>query len=200
MSLSHQPKLARMRLFLALNLPPSVREGIHADAEPLRAVTTGIRWTAASALHVTLKFLGEQDERLVDALRQSVELVAARHSPVTVEMTRVGAFPNFRRPRVVWVGMTGERALQALARDVDQTLAPLGIPPESRAFQAHLTLGRVRGELSAQEADAVAKAADTVRTSRGFVVQTVDLMRSELGPGGSRYTLLTGAPLHVRGT
>jgi RNA 2',3'-cyclic 3'-phosphodiesterase len=199
-SLSNPAKTPRMRLFVALNLPPSVRESIHADVEPLRTATTGIRWTAASALHVTLKFLGEQDERLVDPLRDALETVAARHSPVAVETTRVGAFPNFRRPRVVWVGMTAEKVLQALARDVDQTLAPLGFPPESRAFQAHLTLGRVRGELNAQEAAAVAKAADAVRTSRGFAVQTVDLMRSELGPGGSRYSLLTAAPLHARGT
>jgi 2'-5' RNA ligase len=151
-------------------------------------------------LHVTLKFLGEQDERLVGRLREALERVAARHSPVTVETTRVGAFPNFRRPRVVWVGMTGEKPLQALARDVDETLAPLGIPPESRAFQAHVTLGRARGELSPQEAAAIAKAGEAVRTTRGFAVQTVDLMRSELGPGGSRYSLLTAAPLHARGT
>ena len=200
MSPSNQAKTARMRLFVALNLPLSVREGIHADAEPLRAASTGIRWTAASALHVTLKFLGEQDERLVDALREALATVAERHSPVTVETTHLGAFPNFRRPRVVWVGMTGEKVLQALARDVDQTLAPLGIPPESRAFRAHLTLGRVRGELNPREAAAIAKAADAVHTSRGFAVQTVDLMRSELGAGGSRYSLLTAAPLHARGT
>jgi 2'-5' RNA ligase len=189
-----------MRLFVAINLPATVREAVHADAAPLRAATSGIRWVAESALHVTLKFLGEQDDTLVDALRTSVEAVAARYATLSVETTGIGAFPNFRRPRVVWVGMTGKQALQAIARDIDRTLVPLGIPPESRAFQAHLTLGRVRTELEAREAAALAAVAETVRTSRGFAVRTVDLMRSELGPGGSRYSVIVAAPLHARGS
>lgn len=189
-----------MRLFIAVNLPPAVRDAIYADAEPLRAATNAVRWVAPSALHVTLKFLGEQDESLVDPLRGAIESVARRHAPVSVETMEVGAFPNFRRPRVVWVGMTGERALQSLAGDIDRALTALGIPAESRQFRAHLTLGRVKSELQAAEATAVAAAAKTYRGSRGFAVQTVDLMRSELGPGGSRYSVVAAVPLHARGT
>jgi RNA 2',3'-cyclic 3'-phosphodiesterase len=190
-----------MRLFIAINLPPEVREGIHADVEPLRAAAAnGIRWVASSALHVTLKFLGEQDDRLVDDLRRALDSVGNRHAPVSVETTGVGAFPNFRRPRVVWVGMTGEHALRALARDVDQVLAPLGIPTETRPFQSHLTLGRVKTELHPRDAATVATAAATCRVSRSFTVQAVDLMRSELGPGGSRYSVVAAVPLHARGT
>ena len=54
-----------MRLFIAVNIPPVVREAIHADAEPLRAATSAVRWVSPSNLHVTLKFLGDQDESLV---------------------------------------------------------------------------------------------------------------------------------------
>jgi 2'-5' RNA ligase len=189
-----------MRLFIAVNLPSALRGAIFADAEPLRAATTAIRWVSPAALHVTLKFLGEQDESLVVRLRGALESVATAHARIAGKTTDVGAFPNFRRPRVVWVGMTAERALHSLAGDIDRALTPFGIPRETRAFQAHLTLGRVKGELGPAEATALAAAARSWRGSREFAVETVDLMQSELGPGGSRYSVLVAAPLHARGT
>jgi 2'-5' RNA ligase len=172
-----------MRLFIAVNLPAALRDAIYADAESLRAATTAIRWVSPAALHVTLKFLGEQDESLVTPLRDALESVASSHAAISASTTDVGAFPNFRRPRVVWVGMTGERALQSLASDIDRVLAPLGMAREARAFQAHLTLGRVKGELAPAQATTLAAAAKSVRGSRELAVQTVDLMQSELGPG-----------------
>jgi 2'-5' RNA ligase len=123
-----------------------------------------------------------------------------RDASVAVETTDIGAFPNFRRPRVVWVGMTGERALQSLAGDIDRALTLLGIPAETRPFQAHLTLGRVKSELPPADATNLAAAAKASHGARGFAVQTVDLMRSELGPGGSRYSVMAAVPLHARGT
>ncbi|HEX5072749.1 MAG TPA: RNA 2',3'-cyclic phosphodiesterase [Gemmatimonadaceae bacterium] len=188
-----------MRLFIAANFPAAVRDAIYADAAPLRAATTGVRWVSPAALHVTLKFLGEQDESVVVRLREALESVVPTHAAISARTTDVGAFPNFRRPRVVWVGMTSERALQSLASDIDTALTPLGIPREARAFRAHLTLGRVKGELGAAEATALAAAAKSCRGSRGLAVQTVDLMQSELGPAGSRYSVLAAVPLHPRG-
>ena len=189
-----------MRLFLAINVPPETRDAIYADAEPLRAATRGVRWVTSSALHITLKFLGEQDDRLIDDIHSALRPIGNAHASVTVTTTDVGAFPNFRRPRVVWLGMTGEAAMRTLARDIDRALVPLGIPAEARAFQAHLTLGRVKSELDAREATALAAAAGTPLTSRTVPVQAVDLMRSELGPGGSRYSVVASVPLHTRGT
>ena len=189
-----------MRLFLAINLPAETRDAIYADAESLRASTRGVRWVASSALHITVKFLGEHDERFVDDIHAVLAPVGTTHAPVTVTTTGVGAFPNFRRPRVVWLGMTGEAAMRALVHDVQRALLPLGIPAEPRPFQAHLTLGRVKGELAPREATALAMAAVGPRVPRSFPVQAVDLMRSELGPGGSRYSVMASVSLHARGT
>jgi 2'-5' RNA ligase len=182
-----------MRLFIAVNFPAAVRDAIYADAEPLRAATTAVRWVSAAALHVTLKFLGDQDASLVTPLRDVLESVVPNHAAIAARTTDIGAFPNFRHPRVVWVGMTSERPLQVLAADIDQALTPLGIAREARAFQAHLTLGRVK-------ATALAAAAKSNGCSRELAVKTVDLMQSELGPGGSRYSVLAAVPLHARGT
>jgi 2'-5' RNA ligase len=189
-----------MRLFVAINLPSDTRESLYADAAHLRAATTTVRWTAAASLHVTLKFLGEQDEARVADLTRALVSVAAKHGSIEAQTTSLGAFPNFRRPRVVWVGMTGETELRALARDIDAALGPLGLAPESREFRAHLTLGRVKGEVSAAESAALSSAARQALPAREVSVRTIDLMRSELGPGGSRYSVLAAVPLHVRGS
>ena len=189
-----------MRLFVAGNLPPATRDAIHDDAAPLRQATSAVKWVAASALHITLKFLGEQDEQAVGDLTRALEHVGYAHPPLHIRFTEAGAFPNFRRPRVVWVGMTCQDALRALASDIDAALRPMGIAPETRPFQAHLTLGRVRGEMTHAEAATLADAARTFRPMGGFALQTVDLMRSELGPGGSRYSVMAAVPLHARGT
>lgn len=185
-----------MRLFVAINLPAETRDAIYADAEGLRSATTGIRWTAAPSLHVTLKFLGEQPEAVVPDLRAAMEAVAAKHHTLDVRTTTFGAFPNFRRPRVVWVAMTGEIELRALVNDLGRAFVPYGIQAESREFQAHLTLGRVKGELSAAESAGLSAAARQAASGRSVPVRTIDLMRSELGPGGSRYSILAAVPLN----
>lgn len=189
-----------MRLFIAANLPPTVRDAVFGDVAPLRAATDAVRWTGAPALHVTLKFLGERTDGKVEPLGTVLVAVASQHEPFEVELTEIGAFPNFRRPRVVWLGMTGEATFRALAGDLDRALVPLGFEAERRPFQAHLTLGRVKRDMTAAERVALAKAAAVGRPRRGFAVHAVDLMRSEPGPGGSRYTVVAAAPLHARGT
>lgn len=189
-----------MRTFVAINLPAEVREAIYDDTAHLRAATDAVRWVAAGSLHATLKFIGELSDLAVDDVRSALEGVASAHAPVSVATTQLGAFPNFRRPRVVWVGMTGEAELRALARDVDASLAPLGVARDARPFQAHLTLGRVKGDLSPANAKGLSDAAAVVPPRRTFVVRTIDLMKSELGRGGSRYSVLAAVPLHARGT
>jgi RNA 2',3'-cyclic 3'-phosphodiesterase len=189
-----------MRLFVAVNLPEPVRNQLYADTAALRATTDRVRWVAAPSLHVTLKFLGQQDDQRVGDLERALALVAGRHPPIDVRTGEVGAFPNFRRPRVVWVGMTGAAALTALAEDIDRTLAGLGVPTETRPFRAHLTLGRVKEEIKPAEARVLETAGSAPIAPRGFSIRTVDLMQSELGPGGSRYSVVAAVPLHARGT
>ena len=190
-----------MRLFVAINIPEAVRNTIHADVAGLRAAAPRVKWVQTASLHVTLKFLGQQDDRLVADFERGLARIAANHPRLDVQTREVGAFPNFRRPRVVWVGMTGADALSALARDIDRLFESFGIPSESRPFRAHLTLGRVKDEMKPAEARALEAAASVAAgPPREFAIRTIDLMQSELGPGGSRYSVLAAGPLHARGT
>ncbi|HJU90695.1 MAG TPA: RNA 2',3'-cyclic phosphodiesterase [Gemmatimonadaceae bacterium] len=184
-----------MRLFLAINLPLADRKAIHAAATPLRAVSDAISWVPADRLHLTLKFLGEQRDDEHARIAAALGGVVSRHRTFAVDMSGVGAFPNFRKPHIVWIGVTDDPKLELLHNDVEAACADLGHEVDGRAFRAHLTLGRVRRPIPAEEARALAAAARAVRYRGTMVVQSVDVMQSEMGKGGSRYTVRSALPL-----
>jgi 2'-5' RNA ligase len=185
-----------VRLFVAINLPDALRQAAFDASAPLReAVPRGVGWVVPERLHLTVKFLGEQPESVVDPLAAALAEVAALHSQLSLELEGVGAFPNFRRPRVVWLGVRPDPKLELLHHDVEVGCAGLGFEVEGRAFRPHLTLGRVRLGLTAESGRSLAAAARTVHFRERASVPSLDLMRSELAPGGSRYTVLARAML-----
>src|SRR5262245_37238500 len=94
-----------MRLFLALNLPPELRRDIVNATDGLREGAPDLSWVKEPLLHLTLKFLGEQPEEIVDRFREVLPAIGARHREPMVQIGGIGAFPNFRRARVVWLGV-----------------------------------------------------------------------------------------------
>ncbi len=132
-----------MRLFFALELPPSLRAALAAAQETLRAAGPArVTWCTDAQLHLTLAFLGDVDDPApwVEAARG----VAAAHAGLTLAPGPFGTFGQ--PPRVVWAGLAGPGvdALRRLVVDLERALAPLGHAPEARGFAAHVTLGRVR--------------------------------------------------------
>jgi 2'-5' RNA ligase len=184
-----------VRLFLAINFPASLREAMHEATTPLREAAPGVGWTRPEALHLTTKFLGECAEEVVGPLTAGLAQSVARHQSVPVVVGGIGAFPNFRRPRVVWMGIDGRGGLELLQHDVELACAKLGFEPEGRPFRPHVTLGRVRERSGEGEARELARVARTVVFRENALVTSVDLMVSQLSRGGSRYTLLASAPL-----
>ena len=185
-----------IRLFFALNLPPESRDRIAAGSEALREAAPSIAWVRTPLLHLTLKFLGAQQEEMVGHLADLAARVAADAGPLRFTLARYGAFPNLQRPRVVWLGITqGADAIGEVAAALDQGCGELGIARESRPFKAHLTLGRVKKELSNAERLSLATAAARASREESVVVSCIDLMRSDQGPSGSRYTVVASAAL-----
>jgi RNA 2',3'-cyclic 3'-phosphodiesterase len=184
-----------MRLFLALNLPPGERARLHRAAAPLREAGLPVRWVAADALHVTVRFLGEVADAALPGVTRAAEQAAARSEAFTLALAGLGAFPGLRRPRILWVGAAAPPALAALHGALGRALEPLGWPPEERPFHPHVTLGRVRDG---------ARAADCARLdtlAAGFAYEarvaagTLDLMRSRLAPAGAQYDVVARLPL-----
>jgi 2'-5' RNA ligase len=155
-------------------------------------MASDVAWVAEANLHVTLKFLGPTDDARVPAVAAALGEAARGAAAHELRVRDLGAFPSPGRPRVVWAGLEAAAPLAALAAAVDDALAALGIPRESRPFAAHVTLGRVR-EPRRQPALAAALARPV--DFGPLPVRRVSLMRSDLHPRGARYTELTSIAL-----
>jgi RNA 2',3'-cyclic 3'-phosphodiesterase len=178
-----------MRLFVAVNLPAEIRERLATVQDRLRHIQADVSWVRPENLHVTLKFLGETEEKRLPSIRLALAEVSRAVSPFSMEVVGVGSFGG-RVPRVIWVGVQdGAQSLVDLARQVENALARLGFPKEKREFTAHLTLGRVRSPRNAEGLLA------GLQEGRGeefgtFAARAFELMQSELRPSGSIYTVL----------
>jgi RNA 2',3'-cyclic 3'-phosphodiesterase len=186
-----------MRCFVAIDLPPEVRDALGATAERLRAAApqADVRWTAATAMHLTLAFLGEVAEERVTSIRDALAGVTSSTPPIALVCGTLGTFPGAARPRVVWAGIVdGLRELGLLASGVADALEPLGFAPERRPFRGHVTLGRVRSRRGfsplARELDAAARV-----TFGRWTASHVVLYRSHLRRTGSVYEALAVLPL-----
>jgi RNA 2',3'-cyclic 3'-phosphodiesterase len=176
-----------VRLFVALNFPPSLRHDLWQAAAPLRARAFPVRWVPVDAMHLTVKFLGDVSADRVPAINAALAQTAAGARAVVLEVTGFGVFPNAEAPRVVWVGLVPDPALELLHHDAERVFAPLGFPPEGRPFLPHVTLGRATR--TARPRDFVGLSDVLVGLSyEGTVrVESVELMESRAGPGGVTY-------------
>lgn len=174
-----------MRLFVAVNLPGSVRHALGRATAALRSQRFPIKWVDPDNVHLTLKFLGDVEDgreaEILDGLGSSCD--GARQFVLPVG--GFGAFPSARRPRVVWVGCETVPALELLQHQVERAMAELGFPLEGRPFRPHLTLGRARGR--PQEMPGLAPTLDELAFHDEFLVESVDLMQSTLTAAGARY-------------
>jgi 2'-5' RNA ligase len=184
-----------MRLFLAVELEPELRRLLHEATAPLRALLPEAAWVAEGRLHLTLKFLGEQPDTLVPQLTTAMNEIAERHWPVAMRLRAVGAFPNLRRPRVVWVGIEPEPKLELLQHDVEERCAALGLEVEGKPFRPHLTIGRLRGTENREGLRQLARTAREIRFRAETDVLAIALMQSTLTPSGPRYERLAEARL-----
>lgn len=185
-----------MRLFLAINFDPEVRHAIAEASAPLRAAAPELSWIREPQIHLTVKFLGDQPEEIVSRITDAMTVVAARNRVVDVEIGGVGAFPNFRRPRVVWIGVSPEPKLELLHHDVESACESLGLPLDGKPFRPHLTLARVKPRVADKDTmRSLARLAKSISYVEEVVISSIDLMESELTTVGTRYRLLSSSPL-----
>ena len=184
-----------MRLFVALLLDAEMHAALAQVQADLRGLDSGdqVRWVEVPGIHLTLKFLGETHRARAAAVKARVGGAVDGRGAPRLALGGLGAFPNRRQPRVLWVGLTEEsEMLLPLQRAVEAAVADLGWERERRAFQPHLTLGRVResrpGRLPSPLLQALARPLPFPAAARPL--RRVVLMRSHLSPHGARYEVL----------
>jgi 2'-5' RNA ligase len=184
-----------MRIFLAINPPNDVRHRVWEATAPLREAVPSVGWVAEPKIHLTLKFIGEMPEAGIEPLASAMTSIARTHAAPVVHLETVGAFPNFRRPRVIWMGIEQEPRLELLHHDVEVASDKLGHELDGRAYRPHLTLGRVRRPLEDEELKLLRTTAKRIRFTDQFFARAIDIMQSVPGPGGSTYSTVASAPM-----
>src|SRR5712691_4395077 len=195
-----------LRAFIAIKLSDELKRHIGSVQAEMKREVSGlgrgskgvkIGWAQPEGIHLTLKFLGDIQEAQVEALRGVLFKAAASARPFTLEARGLGAFPNPRAPRVIWLGLHGSNddmeEMQRLQAAVEDGAAGLGFPKEARAFTPHLTLARIRDRVEAGTLEPILTAQQN-RVVGGFTLSSVELIKSELRPSGAVYTTLVEVP------
>ena len=196
-----------MRLFLALDIDDDIRERITRFVDGVRNFAPDARWMQPESLHVTLKFIGEQPESVMENIKRAMATVSA--GTTQIDFRGYGFFPTSKSARVFWIGMASGPELVALAAAIDDTMPSLGIPKEDRPFSPHLTLARGRGASGSprisskdgpsrtfqrlqEKLSALSVPEFGTMTPREFF-----LYQSHLSPKGSKYTKLASFSLQL---
>ena len=183
-----------MRSFIAIKLPERVKSAISELQQEFKKCKADIRWVKPENIHLTLKFLGDTDEKSLDSIVEELKAACSGYGRFDLETRSVGVFPDIRAPRVLWVGISDNDSLTGLQKSIEDGLAKLGFSPEKRRFRPHLTLGRFRS-FSGKEGlyDKVEEHKDI---SLGSIdVKSIFLIKSELTPSGAEYTKIAGIDL-----
>lgn len=180
--------MSDIRVFVSIPVP---------DTRPLAPLSEeisrvrNVRASPASQMHITLSFIGDVDESRIDEIAGCVISAAEGVGPFEISVTSVGAFPDRRRPSVVWVGAEPADTLTTLAHRLGSNLDAAGIGRDRKPFRSHITVGRCRGPADLSET--FARHEDEKFLT--FTCDSVLVMRSVLGPGGAKHSILRRVPL-----
>jgi len=188
-----------LRSFVAVEIPAEIQNALASSSAPLQTALPKplVRWVAPQNVHLTLKFLGDVSPANLERLAEALKVEAAEHETFTISVSGLGAFPNPRRARIIWIGLDAPAALLALLRGVEAVTSRLGYASEERPFSPHLTIGRVRQNVSGADLQQVRYALEgtSIGALGTFRVDAVHIFKSDLKPGGSVYTHLYTLPM-----
>lgn len=183
-----------MRSFIAIELPDTVKSALLSLQQELKTCGADVRWVRPEGIHLTLKFLGDIEDKILDSIVETLKGTCRKFQKFSCEVRGVGVFPGARAPWVLWTGIAGHDTLSLMQQDIDIGMSSLGFERENRKFTPHLTLGRFR---SSEGKMALLDRMEAYKElNLGIInVNHISLMRSELGPAGAKYTRIAEIPL-----
>jgi RNA 2',3'-cyclic 3'-phosphodiesterase len=179
-----------MRAFIAIELPKDVKVELAKLQDELKKSGADVKWVEPDNIHLTLKFLGEIDDKKLDGTYKAMEDAAKEKKLFRMRISSLGAFPKINFPRVIWVGVDkGDAQAKEIAKQLEEKIQKIGIPKEDRPFSSHITIGRLR---SGQNKDKLVEELNKLAGTYGkealeFDVQKITLFKSTLTPKGPIY-------------
>jgi len=191
--------MSLLRAFIAVEIPSEIHQAIDKETAQIQATLNPaiVRWVPASNIHLTLKFLGDISPANLEMLAQMLTVEVSQHQAFEIKFGGLGAFPNPKRPRVIWIGIQAPAGLEALQHGIEAAAATLGYPNEKRPFSPHLTIGRVKQNVGSAGMQKIRTALEETEVGSLGTAQviSVHLFKSDLKPTGAVYTRLFTAPL-----
>lgn len=177
-----------IRTFIAVNLPQNIKDALYKLQQDLSADKLPIRWVKTESIHITLKFIGEIHEEIVKKISDDLFTIPPICEPFTITISGTGVFPNAKRPRILWVGITeGDEILAELAKSFEEALLPLKIPKEGRPFRPHITIGRFTLQRPLKNTNILSP---NIFPPQTFTTDKISFMKSTLKPSGAEYSTI----------
>ncbi|MBF0487058.1 MAG: RNA 2',3'-cyclic phosphodiesterase [Nitrospirae bacterium] len=177
------------RTFIAIDISEAQRTEIAQTVNSLKPLRANVKWVRPENLHLTVKFLGDLDEGVIEKIALTLKELSSCHSPFQIKLRTIGAFSSLKRPDIIWTGVTKSPELDSLAADIEERLSLIGIKKEGRPFSPHLTIARVK---SLRDYTPLYEKLCAISDKDFGVcdVREIALMRSDLTPGGAQYARL----------
>ena len=177
-----------MRLFFALNFTGRLKQKIEQNIHILKAqIPKGVKWVETENLHVTFRFLGESDPKILNDLNSQIEAVAKVHHNCLISFGDIEVVPSFYRPRIIWYDMIDKTGIsQKIFYDVEEKLVNFGFKKETRPLKLHTTLGRIK-YVKKLDWEAILKKVKPL--SDTIVCKELTLFKSQLTSSGPIYSI-----------
>lgn len=195
--------MTTLRTFIAIELSDEAQAALLQLQSRLKQLVPphSVRWTAPQNIHLTLHFLGDVSTESVEQIGTVLQQVTAIYRHFSLKLAQLGCFPNTRRPRIIWVGVTGDmKLLESLHRDLGVGLKlAIDFSPETRPYAPHLTIGRVKKGIPSRHLRQLSEILEREQSKVGRLVDLqvteIHLIKSELKPTGAVYTSLNRGKL-----
>lgn len=176
-----------IRTFIALEIPDESLKEIIEIRDSNIPDSNKIRWETLDKLHLTLKFLGDTKEELVEQISKKIDEIILKHNALKLYFNQFGIFKRDKQPKILWAGIKENQKLLDLVKEIEDICSGFGFPKEKRNFKSHITILRIRGHENLEQ---LYNLTNVKFNPINFSSGVITFIKSELKPSGSVYTAL----------
>lgn len=175
------------RIFIGISLPNEIKEKIENIKKTFRQSMINAKWVEKENMHITLKFLGEIPEEKVANIAKIIAKTSKFFKPIILEIEGIGAFPNMKKPSVLWIGISkGNEEIIKYQNLLETNLVDLGFPKDTKSYHSHITIARIKNHKNVDKLTTMIK---EIKLGQ-MTFDKVDIIKSTLTPQGSIYNIL----------
>jgi len=179
--------MSKFRGFIAIEIEP-FQKLVQFENE-IKNSGAQVKLVEPKNVHITLKFLGDTEEALIDEIENIMKNAVKDIKPFKVKLSSAGVFPNQNYIKVVWIGIQNGEVIGEIANNIDEPLAKLGFERERRRFSPHLTIARVKTAKNKEKLMQIVNNYSEIEFKE-MEINSIKLKQSELTPKGPIYTTL----------